>query len=146
MTDKIFSRFTVIDRRLTPPDDPVFQYLMQQAVYGFIPVYGAIIEPNRFRRFDPAFRPELEPTGDAAVQDIMRRWNAGEKFQMWVYPDENDLVVSDDYLTLAAIERGKPQTVAVQIIGTPYGKGIIDTTGPLELQLVKSMIMGTAAP
>jgi hypothetical protein len=74
------------DGRFAPPQDPVFLYLLEQAVYGHVPVFGVVMSPSRLQRFDSTFNPENTPGGAAMVSQIMKRWNMGEPFQMWVYP------------------------------------------------------------
>jgi hypothetical protein len=91
-----------------PPTDPVFQCLIQEATLGWVPVYFAAIPMSRLRRFVPSFRPERTQEGDAVVGAIIKRWRAGDFVRMWVYPKGGLFVVSDDYFTLAAAERGQP--------------------------------------
>lgn len=60
------------------PADSVFQYLIQEAALGWVPVYFAAIPLSRLRRYVPSFRPEMTKDGEAVVAAIMGRWRAGE--------------------------------------------------------------------
>jgi hypothetical protein len=128
--------------RFTPIDDPVYQYLLEQAIYGRLPVFSVVMTPARLRRFNDDFHPEHTADGAATVESILRGWGEGQQFQMWVYQRRDDVIVPDDYFVLAAIERARPETVTVQMLGEPYGDGIIETVGPLPVTQVQEALFG----
>src|SRR5947209_7623809 len=53
-----------------PPSDPLYQYLFQEALFGWVPVYFAAIPLSRLRRFVPSFRPEMTKNCDVIVAAI----------------------------------------------------------------------------
>jgi len=71
----------------TPPDDPVFQYLLQEALYGHLPIFFAAVSLPRVRRYAPDFRPERTEEGPAVVRQIINRWRKGDTPYCWVYPE-----------------------------------------------------------
>lgn len=141
----ILPNFTVIDRELTPPNDPVFQYLLQQAANGSIPVYFTGIPLTRLRRFDDHFRPEKQPNVSIVVEAISRDWRAGRMRYMWVYPLDSEYIVADDYITFASIEKGNPDLVPCWVLGCPTGDGVEQVRGPIEVKTVKEMLLESKA-
>lgn len=141
------SQFLVIDTALAPPADPIFGYLTEQAVRGSIPVYGVVLDTSsiRLERAFPNFHPEETARGAEMMREIGARWNTGKPSQPWLYFDGVRYVVADDYLTLAAIERGRPSMIAAQLLGTPDGPGVVQKVGPLPLADVRRML-GISAP
>ena len=123
-----------------PPDDPVFQYLLEQAIYGAIPVFGVVMKPHRLKRYADYYRPETTEEGAQVVRHMIVAWNAGRPVQPWIYPRNAHYIVSDDYFAMAAIEAGRPATIAAQFLGWPNASDILDKQGPLPTEQVKSMI------
>lgn len=126
-----------------PPADPVFQYLVQQGLFGTLNIWYAAISPARLVRFDPVFRPERTPEGEAVVADIMARWRAGDVARMCVYPKGDTFIVADDYFTLAAIEQGQPDRVPCWVLGEPGPDAAHNIQGPLD-QLKMRRLFGVA--
>lgn len=123
-----------------PPTDPVFQYLLQEAALGWVPVYFAAIPLSRLRRFVPTFRPEKTKEGDAVVVAIMKRWRAGNFVHMWVYAKGDLFIVSDDYFTLAAAERGQPDLCPCWVMGEIRNDGKAkQVQGPIDKTSVRRM-------
>jgi hypothetical protein len=122
-----------------PPTDLVFQYLLQEAALGWVPVYFAAIPLSRLRRFVPSFRPEMSNDGEAVVAAIMGRWRAGEFAYMWVYPKGDLFIVADDYFTLAAAEQGQPDFVPCWVLGGIKNGKAEHVQGPIEKTYVRKM-------
>jgi hypothetical protein len=124
-----------------PPPDPIFQHLLSEAsITGGIAVYGIVVSPARLVPFDPMFRPETTADGQAVVKAIMANWQSGKPVQPWVYPRGDVFVVADDYLALAAIKAGRPETVACQCLGEPNAELVYSATGPLPLAWVRGAL------
>lgn len=122
-----------------PPSDPVFQYLMQEALLGTIPVYFAAVPRARVLRYDPTFRPENTPNGEKVVQSIMDAWRQNKFQKIWVYPKGDVFVCSDDYFTIAAAERGKPDFLPCWILGRPSQTAAKDIQGPINQDGLRKM-------
>ena len=122
------------------PTDPVFQYLLQEAALGWVPVYFAAIPLSRTVRLAPTFRPERTKDGEAVVLSIMEKWRAGEFSNMWVYPNGDKFVVADNYFTLAAAERGQPDLVPCWVLGTVRNESAEQVKGPMEQGAVAKML------
>src|SRR5665213_2755357 len=115
-----------------PPDDLVFQYLLQEAATGGVPVYFAAVPLASLVRFAPTFAPEKTEDGEAPVLQIMQQWREGKTTNMWVYPRGDMFVVADDYFTLAAAERGKPDFVPCWVLGEVKNKSAEQVQRPME--------------
>lgn len=122
-----------------PPDDPVFAYLMQEALYGALPVWFAAVPLPRVRRFDPTFRPENTEHGPDVVAQIMAKWRAGEFAKLWIYPKGDLFIASDDYFTLAAAEKGQPDYLPCWILGPFDTKTVKDPKGPVSQTALQNM-------
>ena len=57
---------------------------------------------------------------------------------MWVYPQGELFMVSDDYLALAAAERGQPEVVPCWILGPE--SDLMDLHGPVEPRSLRRML------
>jgi hypothetical protein len=90
----------------TPPRDAVLAYLLLEALAGELPVYVGAVPLGRLRRFRDDFRPERTTDGERLVRAIFEQLRADALPRLWVYPRGDVFMVSDDYLTLAAAERG----------------------------------------
>ena len=62
-----------------PPHDPCFNKLLESALSGNVPVYGAVLEAAKVhvRRFDDRFRPENSLEGQKVLASLMQGWNSG---------------------------------------------------------------------
>jgi hypothetical protein len=118
----------------------VFQYLLEQAVDGNVPVFGVVMRPDNLRRYAEYFHPEVTDEGRHIVDSIMAAWNSGASSQPWVYPRGRHYVISDDYFTLAAIERGRPEAIGAQVLGWATGPDILQKTGPLSATHVRRLL------
>jgi len=124
------------------PDDPRFQWLLEGALKGFVPVFGVVQETEKVtvRRFDDSFHPEQSADGQKVLAALMRDWNAGCPFQPWLYVDSENYIVADDYFWIAAIERGKPSSFAAQVLGEPLARGLIQKVGPFPRSDIQRML------
>jgi hypothetical protein len=121
----------------TPPPDAVLDYLLREALSGGLPVYVGAVPLARLRRFRDDFRPERTLRGRRVVQAIFEQWRADSAPRLWVYPRGDVFMVSDDYLTLAAAERGQ-DAVPCWILGR--GKDLPGARGPLDPHAVRRLL------
>lgn len=130
------------DTHFAPPSDRLFQDLMHRAIQGEVPVYGTVIEVGKvaFRRSADSFRPETLEGGQAVLHGMWQAWQSGDAVQPWLYVRDGAYIVADDYFWLALIERGKPETVAAQVLGDPLEAGLIEKTGPLPPKFIRSLL------
>jgi hypothetical protein len=124
-----------------PPHDPCFNKLLESALSGNVPVYGAVLEAAKVhvRRFDDRFRPENSLEGQKVLASLMQGWNSGSPIQPWLYVEKGVYVCADDYFFVALLERGHPSTFAAQILGRPLAEGLVQEVCPLPLAQVKAM-------
>lgn len=125
---------------LTPPEDPMFVDLLEQALKGKGAVYFAAVSMSRVRPFSPTFDVEQHPIGRAAVDDIVRRWVAGQFTNSWVYQSGEEFVLSDDYVVLAAARRGQPDYMPCWVLGRPTGEGVKDVQGPISVDDLQRLL------
>lgn len=133
---------SVNDDRFRPPDDRLFQDMLRRAVLGEIPVYGVVIDIEKVpvrRRFQD-HRPENSEDGEQIIRSMWNGWNSGKRTQPWLYVWDDEYTVADDYFWIALIERGKPKTVAAQVLGEPLETGLVQKVGPLEVDDIKRML------
>ncbi len=123
-----------------PPSDSVFQYLLEQAALGLVPVFAAAVPLARIKRFDPAFHPEETPEGGKGAAAIMQHWDGGEISKAWVYPRGDIFILSDDYFTLAAAEKGKRDFVPCLLLGQCSFDGLKNAMGPAPLDFVRKSL------
>lgn len=102
---------------LVPPTDPLFVYLYDQVIASRLPAYRDLIPRELVRPFDPDFHPERTPLGAAATRAILGRWVDGFAPEIWVYPDGDGYVSSDDYLVLVAARLGQASHLRCIVIG-----------------------------
>ena len=129
-------------RNFQPPEDRLFQHLMQQATQGNVDVYGAVIETAKveFKRTHSSHRPERTQEGQQILQAMWDAWQTGNRPQPWLYVWDGAYAVADDYYWLALIEQGKPESIAAQILGEPLPAGLKQKTGPLPPRQVRAML------
>ena len=123
-----------------PPPDEIFQYLLQEAALGRVPLYFAAVPLARLKRFAQEFHPENTPDGPNVVAQIMQRWRVGEFSKMWVYQKGDDFIVSDDYFTLAAVEIGQPDFVPCWILGNITSGNAEQVQGPIPRDTILGML------
>lgn len=128
--------------RFQPPDDRLFQDLLRRAVQGEIPAYGVVIDTQRVvirRRFEH-HRPENTDVGEKIIRSMWNGWKSGKRTQPWLYVWDGEYTIADDYFWIALIERGKPRTVAAQVLGEPLEIGLVEKVGPLDVDDVQRML------
>ena len=128
------------DSEWKPPTDPVFLYLLQEAMFGSLQVFYATVPTPRVKRFNPGFRPERTPSGEAVVDAIFQDWKKGDFKTMWVYPKGDLFIASDDYFTLAAVDRGEPDFVPCWVLGKPDHAIVRNVQGPMEQESIRKML------
>jgi hypothetical protein len=122
-----------------PPHDPVFEYLLQEALFGALDVHFAGVRLPRVRRFASDFRPERTRGGDQVVAQIMAQWRAGNMSKLWVYPKGDLFIASDDYFTLAAAEAGQPDWLPCWVLGPFRRDHVRDVQGPIDRASLREM-------
>lgn len=125
---------------LVPPTDPVFTYLLEEAVAGRMPVYFAAIPLTLVWPFAVDFDPERHPVGRQMVDAVFAAGCQGHMQRMWVYPRDQHFVASDDYVTLAAARRGDPDFVPCWVLGEPHLPGVEQIQGPIRLEDVRRLL------
>lgn len=133
---------TSVNTSLRPPDDRLFQDLLKRAVTGEIPVYGVVIDTQEvaIKRRYGNFRPENSEVGEKIIKSMWKAWQADQCAQPWLYVWDGEYTVADDYFWIALIERGKPRTVAAQVLGDPLEAGLLDKVGPLSIETIEKML------
>jgi hypothetical protein len=113
----------------------------QEALFGCVLVYFAAIPLSRLRRFVLSFRPEMTKNGDVIVAAIIKRWREGDFVRMWVYPKGDLFIVSDDYFTLGAAERGRPDFCPLWVLGEVKNDGKAEQVqGPIGQVGLREML------
>jgi hypothetical protein len=125
---------------LRPPDDPVFQHLLEQAVTGQVPVYGIVVDVALLVPFAADHNPQGTAEGRSIVQSMIGAWQEGQRFQPWVYPRAGQFVVSDDYMILAMAKAGGLETIGCQCLGEPDRANVHDCQGPLGVDYVRKAL------
>ncbi len=126
--------------KFMPPDDLVFQHLLEQAVAGQVPVYGIVADVARLVPFAEEHRPEETEDGRKIVQTMIRDWQAGNHVQPWVYPRAGEFVVADDYFVLAMAKAGGLTTIGCHCLGEPDRATLHDCQGPLGVDYVRNAL------
>jgi hypothetical protein len=70
----------------------------------------------------------------------MSDWREGNFDHVWVYPNEDAYVMSDDYVVWAAVERGRPDYVPCWVLGYPLVTVAGDIRGPIEQDRVRRIL------
>jgi hypothetical protein len=122
-----------------PPTDPVFQYLLQEALIGTLEVFFAAVPLLRVKRYSPQFRPENSSEGREVIAQITAEWRRGEFKKLWVYPKGDLFVSADDYFTLAAAEAGEPDFLPCWVLGRPRTDITKDIQGPIDQKALRKM-------
>jgi len=125
---------------LVPPTDLIFNYLLEEAVTGRVPVYFAAIPLTMVWPFAPDFQVENHPIGKQMVDALFAEGCKGNLQRMWVYPRDQHFVASDDYATLAAARRGDPDFVPCWVLGNPHLLGVEQIQGPIRLEDVRRLL------
>jgi hypothetical protein len=125
---------------LQPLHDPVFSHLLESALSGRVDVYFAAVPRNAIRPFDPDYQPQRHPVGQAAIQDVVARWEKGQRQPVWVYQKGDHCVLADDYVVLEAAKITAPDYLQCWVLGRPELKGVVDVQGPLEEADVRKAI------
>lgn len=133
---------TSVDTSLQPPDDRLFQDLLNGATKGEIPVYGVVLDTQEvaIKRRHEHFRPENSEVGERIIRSMWEAWQDDQCAQPWLYVWNGEYTVADDYFWLALIERGKPRTVAAQVLGEPLEAGLLEKVGPLSIETIEKML------
>jgi hypothetical protein len=75
----------------------------------------------------------MTKNGDVIIAAIMKRWREGDFVRMWVYRKGDLFIVSDDYFTLAAAERGRPDFCPCWVLGEVKNDGKVEQVqGPIS--------------
>lgn len=116
---------------LVPPIDPVFSYLLEEAIAGRVQVYYAEVPLKLVWPFAPSFDVEAHPVGKMMVDAVFEAGCQGQFEKIWVYPKDDHFVSSDDYAILAAARRGDPDLVPCWVLSNPHLPGVQNIRGPI---------------
>lgn len=129
---------------LTPPHDSIFSQLLQAALTGEIAVYFAAIPLRLIKPFSSTYDPRLHPLGKLAVAAVKEEWK-NERFKnMIVYPQGDNFVMSDDYITYYASLEGQPDFVPCWIMGQVTSADVCDVQGPIRGEDLRTILLGVA--
>jgi hypothetical protein len=128
---------------LQPLKDEVLLYLWEQALSGQINVYFAAVPFNLIIPFDKEYDPRKNPVGRAAVNQAMEEWSEGKIQDVWLYPKQNNYVLSDDYITYFAAVEGEPDYLPAFIFGEVINPAVIDIQGPIPKEELAKITFGT---
>ncbi len=117
---------------LTPKRDEILLSLMEQAMQGNLPIYFAAVPTALIVPFDMDYRPDLHPTGKAAIKDSFEKGKQKIFQKLLVYPRGVWFVVSDDYIPLFAALNGLPDYVPCFVLGKPDNPYLTDVQGPIK--------------
>ena len=131
-----------LNPELTPPVDPILARLMQEAIEGRVPVYFAEVPLVLCVPYDPDYRPDLHPVGNAVIRQTMEDWQKQKFTNLLVYPRGVWFVVSDDYIQLFAALRGRPDCVPCWVLGKPENPFVENVQGPIRLEDVRRVLIG----
>ena len=67
-------------------------------------------------------------------------WQTGDRPQPWLYVWDDAYAVADNYFWIALVERGKPKSVAAQMLGEPLHVGLKHKVGPLPPHQVRTVL------
>ena len=126
------------DSKTSPPLDPVFQHLFEEAYSGRIPVYIAAIPLEIIRPYSPDYNPEGHPEGEKVTEALFEDWRNGSPTPMWVYPKGNYFIMADDYPVFAAAQKAQAEYVPCLVIGYPSSSGAKNISGPLKQEEIFS--------
>jgi hypothetical protein len=125
-----------------PPDDPVYQYLLEEAGKGRIPVYFAAVPLSLIQPYDPEFHPEKTPKGKEVLDSTVAFSQGGKFHYLWIYPRQEHFVMSDDYLTYAAALKLQPDFLQCMVLGHPNMPGVKDAQGPIRTEDIRKLLLG----
>jgi len=125
---------------LVPRHDQEFDYLLQRALGGLVPVYFAAVPRTLIRPFDTEYDPAKHPVGAMAIEQTTAEWRAGTFHHVWVYPSGDAYVLSDDYIPWAAATRGQPDFLPCWVLGYPSVPGAVDVQGPIAPSGVRKLL------
>lgn len=131
-----------IGHTFKPPEDPIFAYLVEEAIRGRVPVYFVAVPLNLIRPFAPEFHPENVPGGKQALEALVAHSQGGKIQYIWVYPRQEHFVMSDDYFTYAAATKLQPDFLDCMILGHPIVPGVKDAQGPIRTEDIRRLLLG----
>lgn len=85
-------------------------------------------------------RPEDSELGVKVIRSMCKAWQSGKRRQPWLSVWDRECTVADDYFWIALIEKGKPKTVATQVLNEPLDHEPVEKVGPLETETIKKML------
>jgi hypothetical protein len=125
---------------LTPSEDKVLIYLLGQAINNRIPVYFAAVPLALIEPYDKNYNPATDPIGQQVINAVIHEWKQNIFKTVWVYPDGDKYILSDDYITYFAALEGKPDFLPCWILGKPDDTRIKDVQGPIDCKEIPSLL------
>ena len=101
--------------------------------YGEVPI-GQLVP------FDLDYHPDKHPIKSKLIDTFVEEWKQGHFRKMLVYPRGAWFVVSDDYITLFAVLRGRPDYVPCWILGEPEHDQLENVQGPIAQADVRKIL------
>jgi hypothetical protein len=142
-TERIPIKNIQTDPGLTPPHDPMLDYLLEGALKGNVPVFFAAIPLKIIKPFSDQYDPRRHPIGKQAVAMIQEQWKAKRFKNMLVYPKDDAFVMSDDYVTYYACLEGKADYVPCWVFGRFTSPHTRDVQGPIAKEDLRKALFGS---
>ena len=114
-----------------PSCDPVFHYLMEQALAGKLAVHRAVVPLRLIYPYDASYHPQDLPIGRLVIGLVIREWERGASPVVRVYPDKDRFVLSDDYVYFEAALKAKRPDLHCLVLGEADHPGVREIEGPL---------------
>lgn len=120
--------------------DPVFNFLLEEAIAGSVPAYIAEVSFKLLQRWDLSHRPLYTDQQLRVMKHLMRLLaEQSQMMSLWVYPRHNKLIVSKYELLLGCYEVLKPEKLHVVHLLTP--DKVLPAHGPLPNDQVRSRLI-----
>ena len=117
--------------------------LMDQVLAGSLRMYYGEVPIGQLVPYDLDYRPDLHPITKEVIESFIEEWKRGHLQKMIVYQRGTWFVVSDDYITLFAVLRGRPDYVPCWILGKPEHAQVKNVQGPIA-QADVNKVLGLA--
>lgn len=123
-----------------PPRDEVFTYLLGQALCGQVEIFFAAVPMSLIEPFDRNYDPAEDERMKKAIHIVFKNWSSGGVLPVWLYPRDDKYILSDDYVTFAAAQKGQPDYLPAYILGGTPLPGTEDVSKPFSRDEVRRIL------